>query len=598
MNQIIVSVVVGTILFLTIAGVGVLPGTVTVAALVLAFGAMLAGCRTPATGRMDREAPARPWLEGLFVLILVLLLASVLPLPPALAALLGQPRAAQQAAAGAALREASQLQMIPALSVDPWFAFTCSRAGTLRMIMLVAAVFGTILLISALTPAWKARYLRLVLFLGAAVAVGGYLSHWHYPEGNRLWWLFPVPPTRPGPVGGFINRNDFGGFLVLFCPAALALAFEDFAERRWFYGTVSAILLLILVFGIVGSLSRTSFVACVAALAGATGFCLLRLRRSRWSALLLGTALVLFISLLLSVPTIRTRLAGILAPTQTASVQTRLAEWRECLRAWSAYPILGVGANAVGAVYPQFRRTTSGGTLVFAENEYVQLLVEGGAAGVLLTAALIVVAWRRSRCNAATEPRSPVLTIAAGGALLGAAIQSLAGVPLRIPVYAIVMASLVGLLLRPVPLRWPLLGRLSPRLSLALPAAVALLAALLAAPAAFSMHRLDSHAYLQGADSGTLAQAIVWSPTSWQAWYYLGRHACARAGAGDAPTYRFGERCIARACAYDPNNYRLWYQLGFVRQRRNDAEGAQRAFVRAHELRSWLPVPPPEKERR
>ena len=104
---------------------------------------------------------------------------------------------------------------------------------------------------------------------------------------------------------------------------------------------------------------------------------------------------------------------------------------------------------------------------------------------------------------------------------------------------------------------------------------------------------MDSFDYLEQVPLIELRRAVVWAPTSWHAWYFLGRAACAEGVATHKVSLCFfGEDLMTQATRYDPQNYRLWYELGRTRRALGEYDRARAAFQRAHELRSWLEVPP------
>ena len=160
------------------------------------------------------------------------------------------------------------------------------------------------------------------------------------------------------------------------------------------------------------------------------------------------------------------------------------------------------------------------------------------------------------------------------------------------PAYAVVLATLVALLLPPPPpdrgLRHVL--RLAPAL------AGLLAAGWLAIAGLADLRQMDDPETLPEASIPDLQRALVWAPTSWHAWYYLGI-AVAHDGVEHSKPRRclLGGRLAAEAARCDPQNYRLWYQLGELRLALLDYNGADAAFARAQALRPWLHPPPSDR---
>ena len=223
--------------------------------------------------------------------------------------------------------------------------------------------------------------------------------------------------------------------------------------------------------------------------------------------------------------------------------------------------------------------------MIHAENEYVQLVAECGLAGVALAGAVI---WTiRKRIKQSATPVSMVIITSVSGAIAVAAIHCFFDFPAHLPLYALVLGALAGLLVSHdsgtgQPPRW----------ILACPALVALSGAIVIMTChPTEIRTLDDPNYLYGANYRELHRALIWAPTS-SAWFYLG-HALLKEGStrGNRPLCNQAESFITRAAALDPQNYRLWYEVGEVRLSLNDHRGAAEAFQRAQALRAWLSPP-------
>lgn len=570
-----------SIVFLTMAGGGLFPATVGIVAAVLCATACLAACaisrRTAGQARGTAPRPM-PFLELILFGMLLLVLLSALPLPPALDALAGPLRHSQNQAVVSALQDADTVG-VPVPDGTPWFSLTRNRAGTLRFFLLLAAAFGAALVAASLPAAWKTGHLHVLAWIGAAVGVAGYLGQWIIPQGNTLWWVIPLPPAVTKPVGCFLNRNHFGGFVAMLAPVALALAYHALSRRRWLASPVYLTLTGIMMAAVILSLSRGAMLAMAAGLSITTLVIAFR-HRAVWGVLLLVLMLAGAAGILARSPAVRERLQGIHKPGELNSVQSRLAEWRESLRVWPDYPIIGAGMNALRTVYPQRRQTSVSARLIHAENEYIQLLAEGGLLGAGLSIALILAARKRIREADSTVP--DVVRIAVTGALTVTGVHCLADFPAHLPLYALVMGSLAGLLLPPP----------AAPLAACWPAGLGLLGAvILSLSPVAHLRNMDDPNYLYSAKYRDLYRALVWAPTS-SAWLDLGR-SIFREGAirHSHETCVLGETFMSRAAELDPRNYRLWTEVGNTRSSLKDYRRAADAFKRAHELRSWLPIP-------
>lgn len=583
MATVIFSTLVSVVLLLTLTGGGLFPASLVLAALVMGGLAAVASYRNSRTMARGGAPRTRPHLEIILGLILLSTLLTALPLPPALDPLTGSLRHGQNQAVVNAIHEAAQCGA-PTLLEEPWFCLSRNRAGTLRFFLLLAAAMGAGLLTAALPVKGKKIFLAFLAMLGTAVGIAGYLGQWIIPQGDTLWWFIPVPHAPTSPVGCFLNRNHFGGFVAMLCPVALALAADAIATRRWLPVIPYSALTVLMAAIVSMSLSRGAMLALIAGLCTITLIITFR-HRWLWGVLLAGLILAGTSLALTQIPAIRERLAGIHNPTQLASVNSRLNEWQESLRVWPHYPLIGTGANALRMVYPQYRETSIGARLIHAENEYIQLVAEGGLIGIALAGLLIWALLRRIRQNPAPIP--DLISTAVAGALSVTAVHCLFDFPAHLPLYALVMGALTGLLLTPAS---GLTG--VARFAAMLPSMTAIIGTLLIAcqhPA--DIKRMDDPNHLFQASNRELHRALIWAPTS-PAWLYLGR-SMYKEGAltANGPLCQQAESMMSRAAELDPRNYRLWYEIGQVRLELKDHERAAEAFRKARALRAWLTPP-------
>jgi hypothetical protein len=573
MAPIIFLTLVVAILFLTISGGGLFPITVGIVAMATSGLACLVTYRNPGT---------RPHLEISLALLLLFILITALPLPPALDALAGSLRHQQNQAVVTSVHEAAHVGA-PPLMEEPWFCLSRNRAGTLRFFLLLAAAISACLLTAALPSKGKLVFLGFLALLGTGVGISGYIGQWKIPQGDTLWWFIPIPHAPTSPVGCFLNRNHFGGFVAMLCPVALALTAHSLSTRHW-VGAIFYLGLTSLMGGVVFmSLSRGAMLAMAVGLV-TTALIITFRHRLRWGVVLLclmaaGGGLMVSQS-----PAIRERLEGIHNPAQLDSVNSRLNEWKESLRVWPHYPIMGAGANALRMVYPQYRQTSVGARLIHAENEYIQLVAECGLLGVGLA---LMVAWNlRQRLKQAAPPPPAVIITAVSGALSVTAIHCIFDFPAHLPLYALVLGALVGLLLTPTP-------EPHPRRWLATtPALIALLGTItIACYHPTDVRTMDDPNYLYKAKYRDLHRALIWAPTS-AAWLYLGRTMFKEGTVvRNGPLCSQAEAFMTRAATLDPQNYRLWYEVGQIRLSLNDNQRATEAFQKAQALRSWMTPP-------
>jgi hypothetical protein len=573
---------------LAVYAAGAFPWAASVAAVVLSCGCLAVGLRA-ARGSDYTGMPACLTAPiAVYGLILLFTALMCVPIPLPLTRLGGVSRYTQNSLAAGTLDAASALGLF-----DPqpaWYALTRNLAGTLRTGILLIGGFSAGWLTVCLPARRRVMLLRGLVVLAVAVAAGAIAALTRYPQGATIWWHFPVGRILPGPIACFINRNHLGGYLALLSPAALALAVRAFETRRRLGGLVMLGAFAVMACATVLTLSRGAILALGVAVAATAAF--LALYRRRRAALLLILALTgaLFFAPRAPIPSLREKFANLRSTDPAASLHVRLAAWRDAFHIWRTYPVLGAGGNAFRMVHPQIRRTTRSSRRTYAENEYVQLIADGGLVGVGLALALLAVLIPRTRFSARGPSLEDSVAVTAGGAgLAAAAVHALVEFAPHVPLYALSLGVLTGCVLRPPP---PMPPGIRPppgaRRRAVGVAGAALGLALLASAWHREMLMYDSLSFLRRLPPAQLAAALRWAPTSSTAWYRLGRTARRlRTEKGD----RFAEACMTQSLVYDANNYRYWKDLGDLRLRLGDRAGAQTAYDRVRALRTWVRVP-------
>ena len=567
--------VLASFLFLALLGAGILSWTVAAVAAVLAA---LEYFLVRHEGLPAARATTSGWwnVDRAYLLAIAFLLVTLMPLPLALTRLMGRERYAQNVLVAESLGEAAELGLAPRQA--DWFAFTRNRAGTMRIATILVAAYGVARLASRLSIRGRFVLLGGLVLVAAAIGIAGFVALRIIPQRDTLLWLYPIPHVLPGPVACFVNRNHFAGMMAMFSPSALVLCIHALRTRRWFAAPLWGFCFLALAVALFTAMSRGAFLAWLVGMAALPLF-LFRTRRA-FPALAVGAVLAALLAwaALSHLSALRTRLQS-LADPEDSSVGARLTAWHDTLAIWRGYPVAGAGANAFRMVYPQHRTSSHSGFRTHAENQYVQLLAEGGVAGtslaMLLAGACAIAAVRFAR----SEEPSRVLLAALGSAGAVAAAHALTDFALHVPLYALALAGIVGINL--------------PSMRAALPkpswlAALNLLAALVLLANEPTLQKMEDPDALCETTRGEARQALVWAPTHWRAWQRWGFLAGWR---DDAAAARYAERCATQAAQYAPLNYRLWQYLGYVRLEACDYAGAREAFARMHALRAWVEIP-------
>lgn len=588
-----------SIVFLAIWGAGVFVSSLCIVVCVLSATAAVVLWRS---GGGDDEGAIRLTMPGLmWIVLVVLLLLSAIPLPGRLDMLTGPRRYKQNQEVRAAVAEAVKLEVVK--PVDVHFSVTRNRAGTLRIILLAVAMLAAGVLGAFLTSRQRSTFAWFLVVLLALTAVAGFLHEWVWPKPKTLWWLWQVAHGQP--LGAFINRTHHAGFVALGAPLALTIMAYSLTLRRIGLAVLAAAAYACMVFGVATSLSRGAVVALVAGSLAVIGMLAFRQPTRRFALSFIAILLIAGAAAygVWRVPEdsvrekVMTRLETLLDPTETDSAQFRFTVWKDSLSVWKDYAVLGVGANGFRMVYPQYRTGIERKFFSHTENEAVGLLVEGGILGLLVGTVMLVTLGRSWLSALRLCKREEALFIGIGGCLAVVAAHNLLDFPLRAPVYAIVVAALVGMVVSRAASGIHIsslvdLG-IDGKIASSWFAAIAIFVTLGCVAWGTRPYNLDSFDAVASADVRTAARMLVRSPTWGEAWLALGNGVLRP---GRPETSSLAANCADRAVALDPNNYLLWEQAGYLRYGIGDRAGADSAFARMKELRPWKE--PPDMDRK
>lgn len=346
------------------------------------------------------------------------------------------------------------------ISVDP--------AGTARWLATTAAIVG-LALAARHGFGSRERWLKIcALAVAGGVAVAAYGLVARLLFGPKIYGWFAVPTTAP--FGPFVSKNHFAGFVVLAACLALGLAvgLADEARRDssrlswldsrragWIVAAWGAAVALVVAVPV--SLSRGGSLSLAA---GLVAFVLLRASLSgehhRSAVLRLAApalAVVAGLGLLIAVlPEEAHSRLGTLAHGSRAD-QVRLALWTDVSRLIASSPVVGSGFGAFGEAFLRFDRVSSGERVTHAENDYLELLAEGGLVGwALITVGAVLLgreALRRARQDQHRLSRGIRTGAMAGLAAL--LVHSAVDFNLRITSNALLAGLLLACVLAPGP---------------------------------------------------------------------------------------------------------------------------------------------------
>ncbi len=237
----------------------------------------------------------------------------------------------------------------------------------------------------------------------------------------------------------------------------------------------------------------------------------------------------------------RERVLSLVGVASDSSGRFRLGAWRDTLSLVARSPLLGQGLGAFADALPPFKRGAGEMRIEHAENDYLELLAEGGALGLLLAMGAVWVATGQALRGLALERDRLRRALGMGAAAAAAAllVHSAFDFNLRITSNAVLFAVLAAWILAAAPSTDLPSQGLGPReaRALALGLATALLVALLA----------PLPAPVRGLDAVSAARA---SPTPLR--------------------LALAEEALATHLRGRPGDAEAWLLLGWVRAARGD----------------------------
>jgi O-antigen ligase len=379
---------------------------------------------------------------------LLLLLASawlglsLVPLPASWLALLSPSGFAYRSEAEALLgREVS----FAPWSVAPFLTFQ-------DLLLWVSFVLLFLVTHHVVSSSRAARRLSLALFL-VGVASGLY---------GLLQWLVALSEGgAPGgalqATGSFGNRNHYALFqemMVLIALGFLQLRWREAprsvpnrvaAQEAKAKASLLAIGVAVIALSLLFSLSRSGITFSVAG-----GALLFYLTRGKGRALALAAGL-LALGLWIGIDPVASRFQ--LAPDELLEDSGRTTVWRDSLGAVSDFWLTGSGSSSFQYIYPIYRSFGGRRFYSWAHNDYLQIWVELGLPGLLLTIALIVWAVRRARRvrRELLDAGSSLTGLHAGycAAAFAVALHSFTDFGLHLPanaaLFAVVLAFVTGM---------------------------------------------------------------------------------------------------------------------------------------------------------
>lgn len=346
---------------------------------------------------------------------------------------------------------ASALSLILGVSYSLLFLLIISLFGTRQRLLWLLAV----LVISGTLQA----------FYGTFMALSGF--EWSF--------LGYTSNSRGVATGTFINRNHFAGYieLTLACGIGLMMALRSTAAWSWI-SVIELVMgpkarlrlaLVILVIGLVMTRSRGGNVAFFTAMLAMSFIFIVRNKENRRRNVLILLSLIVIDTLVISQyfglenlkdRLVNTRLVDSVKMVEINHVQVEVVQQANEIRGQVILdslplamknPVVGQGAGAFEATYPQYADESVRLHFDHAHNDFLQFFIEYGAIGSLLLA--IFVGWALYFAMAALwQPHSLFrngLGLGVSIGIVSLMIHSLSDFNLQIPANAITFVTLCAI---------------------------------------------------------------------------------------------------------------------------------------------------------
>ena len=392
------------------------------------------------------RASRRRWATRLLDLALILSLAAIalqlVPLPLGLRN--------QIAPAAAAYDRAMRFDTTAAterpLSIEP--------GETLLALVVVAAIVLLFWCLRAMFQRGGVRAtIRAVAWIGLFVSPLAIVQHiMPLPIVDAAWGL-----TSRGlrPFGPFVNRNDFAGWLIMAIPLTAGYAVARMQSRQRAgesfdpeiaYDSKSiwlAMAVCLMLGGLLGSLSRSGLLGAFAGLVFFAWISRRRLTARRAGLAIIGLAALLAIAATYAdIGALATRLEG----SFSEGAASRLSIWRQTWPVVRDFWPLGAGAGAYQAVMVHYQTMSRFFHISHADNEFLQILAEGGLL-LGVPVAMAIVAGGMLIAQRLRDDRTAIFWLRAGAAagMLALAAQNMVEMTLRVPANAVLFAILAAI---------------------------------------------------------------------------------------------------------------------------------------------------------
>ena len=258
-------------------------------------------------------------------------------------------------------------------------------------------------------------------------------------------------------AGSYGNKNHFAGLLEMTVPLTIAFGLallngprtrSNVRSGKPLAGAVVLLLGGVCIAGLVASISKMGYIACLSGLLvmSAVGLSMILRGWQRWVAALALAGLFTFALVFLPSDELMRAFGSLFADEWT----TGEGRWPIFLNTFGlirAYALVGCGLGTFQTGFLKYQTAVIDRTFTYAHNDYLQLFSELGVLGFLLIAVLMLsIMWRALRVASQPHDRTAgFLALGCVGALTSIGIHSFADFNTYIPANAVVLAWIAGI---------------------------------------------------------------------------------------------------------------------------------------------------------
>lgn len=343
-----------------------------------------------------------------------------------------------------------------AISVDPFLTYQAA------VNLLALAVFVSCALL-ALDSAVRIEQAAAVLFWFAfALSVFGMIQS--FTGTREIYWIRESPVVNF--FGPFVNKNHFAGLIEVLLPLGLGPLLTGAVPRDRRLMTLFVVTVILVAVAL--SRSRGGMLAIAAQVAVLIALTILARRTStggghRAPAFAAILAVIVLVGAgvgWLGAGPISESLTTLPSAVADQSETSRLEIWKATVSLISEHPIVGSGLGAYGTAILRHWPATEYATLLYAHNDYLQVVADAGIPGALLAILFVgVLGVALLRSVHITDPGLRGVAIGAGVGCIGLLIHSVVDFNLQIPSNAIAFLFASVMLVRASSIGVPTAGR-------------------------------------------------------------------------------------------------------------------------------------------